>query len=458
MLVPRPGVTVTDRDPNYPFMHGGPWDDDARIPLLLVGGPWIRPGVHPGPASHQDLGVTLAELVRLPPAAGADGRVLRDALAGRSDLPGVLALLVLDGLRPDYLEWYADSVPTLRGLLRRGAVFPDARVDYLPTATAVTHSTLSTGGRPRLHGIVANQLVAVGARGGRNAFEGGSPRHLLAPTLADRWSAVTGGRALIAVQGGTDYPAAALAGHGACLIGGRRFHVAFFRPTTGGWATNAECFRLPEAVRDVTVDARWPDGPGTWMGHAVPNARELRRTALFARLEGEAAVGTLRSLPFGADGVTDLFWANLKTLDYVGHRYGPASREIEAALAAIDREVGRIVGALDRAAGPEGWVLAVTSDHGMPGERPDHRRRYVEEIAADLDRRFDPSGPGVVRHLGTAALQVYLDRERLAELGVTVDSVTSYLEGQPWVSAAFSAAEVHEATRSLGSARRESGP
>lgn len=459
MFVPRPGVTVTDRDPNYPFMHGGPWDDDARIPMLLMGGPWIRPGVHPGLVSHQDLGVTLAELVGLPPASGADGRVLREALAeGTSDGPRVLALLVLDGLRPDYLEWYADSLPTLRALVGQAAVFPDARVDYLPTATAVTHSTLSTGSRPRLHGIVANRLVAAGSRDARSAFEGGSPRHLLAPTLADRWSAVTRGRAVIAVQGGTDYPAAALAGHGACLIGGRRFHVAFFRPATGGWATRVECYRLPPALLDLTVDALWPDGLDGWMGHPVPDARELRRTAHFVRLEGEAAVRTLRSLPFGADGVTDLFWANLKTLDYVGHRYGPESPEIESALAAVDREVGRIVDALDGAAGPDGWVLAVTSDHGMPGEPPPGRRRhYVEEIASDLDRQFDPSGPGVVRYLGTASLQIYLDLERLSELGVTVEAVARYLERQPWVTAAFPAAEVLEATRLLAAPARGSG-
>jgi hypothetical protein len=36
MLVPREGEFATRNDPAYRFMHGSPWNYDARIPLLTA--------------------------------------------------------------------------------------------------------------------------------------------------------------------------------------------------------------------------------------------------------------------------------------------------------------------------------------------------------------------------------------------------------------------------------------
>jgi len=452
MFVPRRGEMVTDPGPNDRFMHGSPWDYDATIPMILAGDPWIRPGTFPGPVSHEDLGATLAELLRVPPPAGADGRALVDALdLQQRSAPRLVALLVLDGMRADDIERHGDSLPHLRALAATGAAFPDARIDYLPTATAVAHATLSTGSTPSLHGIVANDLVPAGERGAIGAFEDASPRELVATTLADRWSTLTGGRAVVAVQGGVDYAAAALAGHGACITGGIRPYVSFYRRDTGTWGTQEACYKLPPDHAALDATTLWPEGWPDWRGHEVADPSGLRRTGLFAHLEGEAAVRTLRSLPFGQDETPDLFLANLKTLDYIGHRYGPDSPEIASALADVDRTVSRIVDALDREAGEGGWVLAVTSDHGMAPEPPTGRsRHYVEEIVANLDGRFDPSGPGVVRFLDDSALQIYLDRDRLAELGTTVDDVARYMEGLPWVEATFTLGEVAAAVQERG--------
>ena len=62
-------------------------------------------------------------------------------------------LLVLDGMRRDYFDRYSASMPTLTAMRQRSAWFTQARVNFLPTNTAVGHSTLSTGADPRVHGI-----------------------------------------------------------------------------------------------------------------------------------------------------------------------------------------------------------------------------------------------------------------------------------------------------------------
>jgi predicted AlkP superfamily pyrophosphatase or phosphodiesterase len=65
----------------------------------------------------------------------------------------VVFMLVLDRMRRDYFDRYGGSMPTLAALRQRGARFTQPRVNFLPTNTAVGHSTISTGTDPRVHGI-----------------------------------------------------------------------------------------------------------------------------------------------------------------------------------------------------------------------------------------------------------------------------------------------------------------
>lgn len=449
MLVPVEGAILTDEDPDYRYMHGSPWAYDARVPMILAGGRWIRPGSHAGAASHEDLGATIASLLGLPLPSGADGRVLEAALppggadaSREGERPRIVAVLFLDAFRADYLDRYADSLPELRGLRDRGASLR-GRVSYLPTATAVAHSSFSAAATPSRHGVTANTLFDRRTGRAANAYVGGSPRNFLGLGLADRWQGRTHGRAVVATQGGTYYPAVALAGKGACVSGGWRHNVAFYDAGAGRWRTNPECYRLPPGLAVPRASVAWEDAGGRWLGRDVADADEFRRSALFARFEGRASRGILEDLPFGADGITDLLLLNWKAGDYVGHAYGPDAPETRATLAELDRQVGLLVEALEEVAGPGGYVLAVTADHGMPPEPTEVReRRRYDDVRRAVDLRFDPDGPGVFRHLGGADLQLFLDRERLRALGAGVDDVARFLEDLPWIRAAFAEDEV----------------
>lgn len=61
--------------------HGTPYGYDARVPLLLYGR-GIERGMFARPAEAVDLAPTLAELLRVSPPAGSEGRILAEALAG----------------------------------------------------------------------------------------------------------------------------------------------------------------------------------------------------------------------------------------------------------------------------------------------------------------------------------------------------------------------------------------
>lgn len=60
--------------------HGTPYAYDTQVPLVLMGRPWVRAGAMPHYAEVVDIAPTLAHLLRLRLPAGAEGRVLDEAL------------------------------------------------------------------------------------------------------------------------------------------------------------------------------------------------------------------------------------------------------------------------------------------------------------------------------------------------------------------------------------------
>jgi len=60
--------------------HGTPYNYDSNVPLLIMGGRWIRPGVQAQYTEVVDIAPTLAQILHLRPPAAAEGRVLTEAL------------------------------------------------------------------------------------------------------------------------------------------------------------------------------------------------------------------------------------------------------------------------------------------------------------------------------------------------------------------------------------------
>src|SRR5947207_2089610 len=196
LIVPRERDFITR--PDVAYMHGSPWTYDVAIPMMFVG-PAVRTGRYSTPAVQQDVAPTLAAAlgVQMPPTT--TGRVLPVLRTGLVP-PRVVMLLVLDGMRRDYFDRYAASMPTLTALRQHSAWFTQAQVNFLPTNTAVGHSTLSTGADPRVHGITGVSVYERTQRRRHDSFAGGTPQDLMALTLADVWQLATAGRAIILAQ------------------------------------------------------------------------------------------------------------------------------------------------------------------------------------------------------------------------------------------------------------------
>jgi Type I phosphodiesterase / nucleotide pyrophosphatase len=447
LIVPREGDFITRPDPDVAYMHGSPWPYDVSIPLMFVG-PAVKGGVYSMPVAQQDVAPTLAAALgaqMLPTVTGRVLPVLRTDLAR----PRVVMLVSLDGMRRDYFDRYAASMPTLTALRERSAWFTHAEINYIPTCTPVGHSTIATGTDPRVHGITGVSVYDRTHRRSHDLFAERMPQDLMTLTLADVWQLETAGCAVILAQGSIDRAATPLAGHGACQLNGTPVVLASYDKQTGAWATNPDCFRLPTYLKDRNARTLW-QASAEWMGHKIDSASAVRYSALFPAFEADAMIAMIEHEPIGEDDVADLILLNYKGADFVGHKYGPDSEELRVTLSEMDRHFARILSALEAKVGVN-YLLAVTADHGMPGEPSSPgQRHFVPAIIDLLNEKFDPEAKQLITSFEPENLQIFVDEDRLQSLGLKLRDLAQYLEAQPFIFAAFTNEDV---SRAAGAAK-----
>jgi len=447
-MIPKQQWFVTSRDPLYRFMHGSPYDYDTHIPVLFYGAPFVKPGSYSAPATQQDIAPTIGAMVGAQSLPTYTGRVLTEALSG-SARPRVVTVFVLDAMRADYFDKHASVMPTLSRMRKEGAWFSQAHTIVLPTVTGVGHANIGTGSEPRFHGIVVNTTFNRATGKSQEAYDQLDTRELMALTLADAWNLQTDGKAVIIGQGGAIRATAGLVGRGACLISGKKIFAASYGGADGGWETNPACYTMPTVLKTFVGRSAWEAAGGTWMGHDISNAQKFRASALFQKYESEALLAVVNDSAVGADDTTDFVFVNMKGPDYTAHAHGPDSPELTATLAELDRQMAAYLAAIDKKAGVGRSVTVITADHGTPTEPPPGGRVYLDDVVAQLNKRFDPEARFINYYNDPANNQLFLDTARLNTLGVSLRDVAAFLEGLEVFEAAFTEDEVRAAQARL---------
>ena len=306
-------------------------------------------------------------------------------------------LIVLDGLRPDYVT--PELMPNLHALGERGVVFADHHAVY-PTVTRVNAASISTGAYPETHGLMGNSVffpavdatrfLSTGERDNLLRIERADAGPLLtAPTLGERLESA-GLRLLVASAGssGSSY-----------LLNHR---------VAGGGIIHYE-YALPEALGAAVQERLGPPPPA-----AMPN-RDRNRYIVDALLE----VGLDQ-----VDPAVTVLW--LSDPDTTAHANGIGHPTSMAAIRAVDEEIGRIQDGLRAAGRLDAFNIWVTSDHGFS--------TYTG--AVDLDALLAPfagtlpdGAPRIVA--GSGAIYV-----RDGDLG-TVTRIVEALQGSDRVGAIF---------------------
>jgi predicted AlkP superfamily pyrophosphatase or phosphodiesterase len=306
-------------------------------------------------------------------------------------------LIVLDGLRPDYVR--PDIMPNLYALGQRGVIFQNHHSVY-PTVTRVNASSIATGTYPSGHGVMGNSVFFPAVDATRfldtaerenllkiNESEKG--RLQTATTLGEMLQRA--GRKLLIVSSGSSGSAYLLNYH---LAGGAILHNEF---------------TMPESFAAEMIAKLGPNPP-----EATPNAAQNRR-AVDAFLQ----IG----LPKLDPSVTVLW---ISDPDTTAHQQGIGHPTTTDALKRVDGEVKRVLDGLAAAKQLERYDVWVTSDHGFTtGSQPANVAALLKPLTGTM-----PGGsPSIV--LGGGAIYVR-DHDR-----ITIASIVSGLQKTNGVGAIF---------------------
>jgi predicted AlkP superfamily pyrophosphatase or phosphodiesterase len=309
-----------------------------------------------------------------------------------SPRPRLLVFLTIDQMRPDYFDrWARQLTGGLGRLSKQGAFFTNAYQDHAVTETAPGHSVTMSGRFPRSTGILRNSAGVEDPQAplltSRDA--GASPFRFRGSTLID-WMRIEDPRSRALSISRKD--------RGAILPLGRAKQSVFWYATSNGefttsryyadtlptWIRRVNARRIPQRLAgtswtlllaareyrepdDVTQESAGRDFtfPHVLSTDTVRAAAELTSTPMMDKLTIDAALEGVQALGLGRGPQTDILAVSLSATDYIGHRYGPDSREQHDNILRLDRALGTFIDSLYRLRDSSTIIFALTADHGV---------------------------------------------------------------------------------------------
>lgn len=438
--------------------------------------------------------------------------VLGHLFAERSDAevfpaPRLVVVISLDQFPFEYLTRFAPyfGKDGFLRLSRGGANFINASYKHASNLTGPGHAVILSGAYGNQNGIIANSwydlqtrstvycvddksVTMVGAPG-----KGRSPANFIGATYGDELRLHNGFRSKVISVSHKDRAAILLGGklaNGVYWMSDSLFVTStYYDSTLPPWvrAFNASGKlnsyfgrewkqRLPEAAfagTDVD-DAPYehPDpGFGRTFPHPITGNDGARITPSYYSALATSPFGSeclaafakaaVRGEHLGTRGVTDLLCVSFSSPDYVGHAFGPHSREAMEMAVATDGIVADFLGFLDAAFGKGNYIVALTSDHAVSPvpeyilahvPNADAGRVSPDSIASRcegaLTARFGAPPAGQKWIARSVDRNIYFDPKTLAAANVSADAaaqtVVPALCSLRGVAAAFTRAQLAE--------------
>ncbi len=372
--------------------------------------------------------------------------------------PTLIVFLTVDQMRAEYVDqWSTQLSGGLARLAQHGAVFTNAYHDHAVTETAPGHSVVMSGRFPRSTGILRNTAGVEDPQAPLLTSRDlpASPYRFRGSVLMD-WLRTRDQRSRGLSISRKD--------RGAILPMGRAKQSVFWYATSNGEFTTSRYYgdTLPEWIRRVNsrrfaqrhAGGEWnlllpanqyaePDSepmehegadfvfPHVLSSDTVRAALDLPFTPWMDELTLDAALEGVNALRLGAGSATDVLAISLSATDYIGHRYGPESREIHDHILRLDRSLGAFIDSLYKLRDSSAIVFALTADHGVTSfpelaARRAHRNapiRYdVRPAVHALQSQMRAAGLDTTAIVLDGPL-VYVDRRRFAEAGVSPDPI-----------------------------------
>ncbi|MDP9068667.1 MAG: alkaline phosphatase family protein [Actinomycetota bacterium] len=432
-------LTIEQLPNQYNTRHSTPFPYTQDVPLVLYGPGFIKSGVTSDRTTTvADLAPTFAELLDFELPTKVDGRPLREALLPkerRNGLPKLIFTLVWDGGGDNVLEFWPESWPQLKSLMKNGTKYTEATVGSSPSITPSIHATIGTGVFPKKHGL-SDTRMRIGNET-LDAYEGGSPKFLRVETLGDLWDRANGNMPLVGMMARDNWHLGMI-GHGAFSEGGDRDIAVMDDLGEVEFRTSEKFYELPDYLLGNVglqeaidqVDQRDGEADQRWLGNPLlPIDGKIRYTPAWSIFQTDKLKQLLTNEGFGADEVPDLFFVNYKSTDLAGHEWNMVELEEKETLEEQDRQIEELLRFLDDTVGRKNYVLAMTADHGMTPypEETGGWNIIMSETSADIEKKFDKVTPDVPLILSNRGYQIMLNKKEVERNNVDPADIAAFL-------------------------------
>jgi len=327
--------------------------------------------------------------------------------------PKLVVGIVVDQMRYDYLTrfWEKYSNDGFKKLVNGGFNCKNMNYNYMPTYTGPGHASIYTGTTPENHGIISNTWYnkfanntmyctsdSVETTIGSETVSGKmSPRNLLSTTITDELKLATNNRGKVI--------GISIKDRGAILPAGHKADAAYWYDggNEGKWISSTFYMKeLPKWVQEVNetnnsnkyLNGKWEtllpikaytesiadDNPyeGTFNEEELPvfphdlkalrdsnhNYSLIKATPFGNTILKELALAAIEGERLGKDEFTDFLAVSFSSPDYVGHKYGPMSVEIEDTYLRLDKDLAEIFSYLEKNFEKDEVLIFLTADHG----------------------------------------------------------------------------------------------
>ncbi|MBN7811770.1 alkaline phosphatase family protein [Algoriphagus sp. H41] len=329
-----------------------------------------------------------------------------------SEKPKLVVGIIVDQMRQEYLYRFADRYTEggFKRMMKEGFMMTNGHYNYAPTVTGPGHTSVYTGTTPATHGIISNSWYdrkfnkyiycaedsTVTNVGGTPENGQISPRNLLTTTVTDELRFATGKRSKVVGIAIKDRGASLPAGHTGDAYwyddaNGDFMTSTYYYETLPQWVADFNAKKVPDSYLSQTWETLFPldsyvnsiddnnDFEGVFIGKESPTfpyqLDSLRGQNGGYGLIASTPYGNSMTLDFalaaiegeklGQRGVTDFLAVSFSSPDYIGHRFGPASVEVEDNYLRLDREFERMFNYLDKAYGKGQYLVFLSADHAV---------------------------------------------------------------------------------------------
>ncbi|WP_431123226.1 alkaline phosphatase PafA [Flagellimonas flava] len=424
--------------------------------------------------------------------------------------PKLVVGIVVDQMRYDYLTrfWNHYGEGGFKRMVRDGFNCKNHHFNYAPTSTGPGHASVYTGTTPATHGIIGNnwydkyQDKEVYCASDENSSTVGtpsdagkmSPHRLLTTTITDQLRLHTQKRGKVI--------AVALKDRGAVLPGGHMANAAYWFEggDTGKWISSSYYMSdLPQWVKDFNSSGKVQEYKKAWttlkdiavyvesgtdnnayeglfeeettptFPHSTPNLLSktkdfeiIKYTPYGNSLTMDFALEALEHESLGVDAITDFLAISFSSTDYVGHKFGVNSKEIQDTYLRLDQELARLFNTLDAKVGAGQYTVFLTADHGAINVPAYLRDEQVPANYLDMDAlksrfteflKYKYGTTDVVKNISN--YQVFLDHKVIHNLDIDLDDaqeeIAMELLGYGQVNQVYTASQMwqNEYTRGI---------